>query len=237
MAYPVRAHQLGHVHFVRRLVTWLQEEGGRLLASVRGPLSPRRNSVEVRPLRRERWAIPDRLRSTRTERERILQRLEGGSCPRAARAIRREAKARVGFAEVAVHGVRMPVPSDGVERARWGRGLRDHFGMLPARKTRRGVYDLAAQRYWGRGAHGRPLLSEASSTRFFPDAESPDSTARAADVFCRTSSPLTGSDSPDDSQARGDRNDPDAWPFPLFRQETRIGRHRPRSIEDPAGRA
>ena len=173
MAFPARAHQLCHVHFVRLLGTLLQEEGvgllerEEILAPVRGLLAHLRHSVEVHRLRGEWWAITDRVRSTLLELEGIAQRLERGACPRAARAIRREAKALVVFAEVAVHGVRMPATSNGVERvmgmiadrckrkwARWGSGLRNLLVMLLARKTRRGVYDLAVQRYLARRAYG-----------------------------------------------------------------------------------
>jgi hypothetical protein len=101
------------------------------------------------------------------EREAILaQRLERGACPRSARAIRREAKALVVFAEVAVHGIRMLATSNGIERvmgiiadrckrkwARWGTGLRNLLVMLLARKTRRGTYELALHRYLARRAY------------------------------------------------------------------------------------
>jgi len=172
MAFPARAHQLCHVHFVRLLGTLLQEEGvgllerEEILTPVRGFLAHLRNSVEVHRLRGEWWAITDRVRSTLSELEGIAQRLERGGCPRAARAIRREAKALVVFAEVAVHGIRMPATSNGVERvmgmiadrckrkwARWGSGLRNLLVMLLARKTRRGIYDLAVQRYLARRAY------------------------------------------------------------------------------------
>ena len=166
MAFPARAHQLCHVHFTRLLGTLLQEEGVGLLereailAPVRGALAHLRNSVEVHRLRGEWWAITDRVRSTLVELEGVAYRLEHAGCPRAARAIRREAKALVVFAEVAVYGIRMPATSNGVERvmgmiadrckrkwARWGSGLRRLTVMLLARKTRRGVYDLAVRRY------------------------------------------------------------------------------------------
>ncbi|MGI0070505.1 MAG: hypothetical protein ACRECT_00255 [Thermoplasmata archaeon] len=173
MAFPARAHQLCHVHFVRLLGTLLQEEGVGLLereeiqTPVRNLLAHLRNSVEVHRLRGEWWAITDRVRTTLVELEGIAQRLERGACPRTARAVRREAKALVVFAEVAVHGVRMPATSNGVERvmgmiadrckrkwARWGGGLRNLLVRLLARKTRRGVYDLAMRRYLARRAYG-----------------------------------------------------------------------------------
>lgn len=111
--------------------------------------------------------VTDRVRSTLVELEGIAERLERGACPRAARANRREAKALVVFAEVAVHGVRIPATSNGVERvmgmiadrcnrkwARWRSGLRNLLVMLLARKTRRRVYDLAVQRYLARRVYG-----------------------------------------------------------------------------------
>jgi hypothetical protein len=173
MAYPVRVHQLCHVHFVRLLGELLQEEGVGLLvreetlATARGLLAHLRNSVEYHRLRGEWWAVTDRVRGTLQELEQLARRLERGACPRSARTIRREAKALVVFAEVAVHGIRMPATSNGVERvmgmiadrckrkwARWGSGLRNLLVMLLARKTRRGTYELALQRYLGRRAHG-----------------------------------------------------------------------------------
>ena len=169
MAHPALAHQLCHVHFVRLLGTLLQEEGvgllerEEILTPTRDLLAHLRNSVEFHRLRGEWWAITDRVRITLTELEGIAQRLERGACPRSARAIRREAKALVVFAEVAVHGIRMPATSNGVERvmgmiadrckrkwARWGNGLRNLLVMLLARKTRRGIYDWAVQRYLAR---------------------------------------------------------------------------------------
>lgn len=173
MAAPARVHQLCHVHFVRLLGTLLQEEGVGLhereevLAPVRETLAHLRNSVEYHRVREEWWAITDRVRSTLRELEEVARRLERGVCPRASRAIRREAKALVVFAEVAVHGIRLPATSNGVERimgmiadrckrkwARWGSGLRNQLVMLLARKTRRGVYDLGVNRYLGRGTYG-----------------------------------------------------------------------------------
>ncbi len=173
MAYPVRAHQLCHVHFVRLLGTLLQEEGvgllerEELLAPIRGLLAHLRNSVEVHRLQGDWWAITERVRATLQELEVVAQRLERGACPRSAQAIRREAKALVVFAEVAVHGIYLPATSNGVERvmgmiadrckrkwARWGSGLRNQLVMLLARKTRRGTYDLAIHRYLARGAYG-----------------------------------------------------------------------------------
>ena len=166
MAYPVPSHQLCHVHFVRHLGELLQEEGVGLLeredvlGTVRGILAHLRNSVEVHRLRHEAWAITERVRSTLSELERVAHRLDQGACPHAARSIRREAKALVVFAEVAMRGVRLPATSNGVERvmgmisdrckrkwARWGRGLRNQLVMLLGRKTRRGVYELAVRRY------------------------------------------------------------------------------------------
>ena len=166
MAYPVPTHQLCHVHFVRRLGDLLQEEGVGLLereevlGAVRGILAHLRNSVEYHRLRHEPWAITERVRSTLSELEQIAHRLDHGACPHAARSIRREAKALVVFAEVAMRGVGLPATSNGVERvmgmiadrckrkwARWGRGLRNQLVMLLGRKTRRGVYELAVRRY------------------------------------------------------------------------------------------
>lgn len=122
--------------------------------------------MEVHRLRGEWWAITDRVRSTLTELETLAQRLERGACPRSARAVRREAKALVVFAEVAVHGIRMPATSNGIERvmgmiadrckrkwARWGSGLRNLLVMLLARKTRRATYELALHRYLTRRAY------------------------------------------------------------------------------------
>ncbi len=172
MAHPARVHQLCHVHFVRLLGVLLQEEGvgllerEEILAPTRGFLAHLRNSVEVHRLRGEWWAITDRVRSTLTELEVLAQRLERGACPRSARAIRREAKALVVFAEVAVHGIRMPATSNGIERimgmiadrckrkwARRGSGLRNLLVMLLARKTRRGTYELALHKYLARRAY------------------------------------------------------------------------------------
>ncbi|MGI0139763.1 MAG: UPF0236 family transposase-like protein, partial [Thermoplasmata archaeon] len=143
MAFPTKAHQLCHVHFVRLLGTLLQEAGVGLLereailAPIRGLLAHLRNSVEFHRLRREWWAITERVRVTLQELEVIAQRLERGACPQAARTIRREAKALAVFAEVAGYGIRLPATSNGVERvmgmiadrckrkwARWGSGLR-----------------------------------------------------------------------------------------------------------------
>ena len=172
MAYPVRTHQLCHVHFVRRLNALLQEEGvelrerEELLAPVRGLLAHLRNSVEYHRLRGEWWVITERVRATLTELERLAQLFQRGDLPQTARTIRREAKALVVFAEVAAHGVRMPATSNGVERtmgmiadrckrkwARWGGGLRNQLIMLLARKIRRGTYHLAVRRYLA----GRPF--------------------------------------------------------------------------------
>jgi len=169
MAFPARAHQLCHVHFVRLLGTLLQEEGvgllerEEILVPVRGLLAHLGNSVEVHRLRGEWWVTTDRARSTMSELEGIAPGLERGVCLRAARAIRREAKALVVFAEVAVHGVWMPATSNGVERvmgmiadrckrkwARWESGLRNLLVMPLARKTWRGIYDRAVQRYLAR---------------------------------------------------------------------------------------
>ena len=126
-----------------------------------------RNSVEVHRLQGDWRVITDRVRSTLQELELLAQRLERGACPRSAQAVRREAKALVVFAEVAVHGIRLPATSNGVERvmgmiadrckrkwARWGSGLRNQLVMLLARKTRRGTYDLAMRRYLAREAYG-----------------------------------------------------------------------------------
>ncbi len=173
MAHPVRAHQLCHVHFVRLVGNLLQEEGVGLLereailAPVRGLLAHLRSSVEFHRLRGEWWTITDRVRATLQQLELQAQRLERGACPRAARTVRREAKALVVFAEVAVHGIRMPATSNGVERvmgmiadrckrkwARWGSGLRNLLVMLLARKARRGTYELALQRYLGWRVYG-----------------------------------------------------------------------------------
>ena len=166
MAHPTEFHQLCHVHFVRLLGSLLQEEGVGLLdreailAPLRGLLAHLRNSVEYHRLRSEGWAITDRVRSTLTELEAMAQRLDRGACPRSARAIRREAKALVVFAEVATQGISLPATSNGVERvmgmvadrckrkwARWGGGLLNQLVMLLARKTRRATYELAVRRY------------------------------------------------------------------------------------------
>lgn len=171
MAYPARVHQLCHVHFVRRLGELLQEEGVGLLereeflGPVRGLLAHLRSSVEVHRLRGECWAITERVRQSLEGLETVARRLERGICPGAARTIRREAKALVVFAEVAAHGIHLPATSNGVERvmgmvadrckrkwARWGSGLRNQLLMLLARKTRRGTYERAVQRYLGRRA-------------------------------------------------------------------------------------
>lgn len=171
MAYPVRAHQLCHLHFLRRLGELLQEEGvgfferEELLGPVRGLLAHLRNSVALHRRRGEWWAITERVRRTLEELETEAQRLDRGICPGAARTIRREAKALVVFAEVAAHGIDLPATSNGVERvmgmvadrckrkwARWGGGLRNQLVMLLARKTRRGTYDLAVRRYMGQRA-------------------------------------------------------------------------------------
>lgn len=169
MAYPARVHQLCHVHFLRLLGELLREEGVGLLereailAPARGLLAHLRRSVEFHRLRGEWWAITDRVRATLEELEVLARRLERAACPRSARAIRREAKALVVFAEVAVYGIDLPATSNGVERvmgmiadrckrkwACWGGGLRNQLVMLLARKTRRGTYELALHRYLGR---------------------------------------------------------------------------------------
>ncbi len=171
MAYPVRAHQLCHVHFLRRLADLLQEEGvgllerEEILGPARGLLAHLRNSVEVHRLRGDWWAITERVRATLDGLERLAQRLDRGGCPHSARSVRRDAKALVVFAEVAVHGIRLPATSNGIERvmgmvadrckrkwARWGGGLRNQLVMLLARKTRRGSYELAVRRYLARRA-------------------------------------------------------------------------------------
>jgi hypothetical protein len=170
MARPARFHQLYHVHFVRLLGGLLQEEGVGLLereailAPTRGLLAQLRSSVEAHRLRGEWWGITDRVWSTLAELEALAERLERGACPRSARAIRREAKALVVFAEVAVRGIRLPVASNRIERvigmiadrwkrkwARWGRGLHTLFVMLLARNSRQGIYELVLQRYLARG--------------------------------------------------------------------------------------
>jgi hypothetical protein len=177
MAYPARVHQLCHVHFVRLLGVLLQEEEVGLLereailAPTRGLLAHLRNSVEVHRLRGEWWAITDRVRGTLTELEDLARRLERGACPRSARAIRREAKALVVFAEVAVHGIRLPATSNGVERmmgiiadrckrkwAHWNSGLENLLRLLLVRKTRPAAYAWATRRYLRGGSlEDRPL--------------------------------------------------------------------------------
>jgi Uncharacterised protein family (UPF0236) len=171
MAYPARVHQLCHVHFLRLLGELLREEGvglverEALLAPPRGLLAHLRSSVEYHRLRGDWWEITHRVRATLAELEALAERLEQAACPRSARAIRREAKALVVFAEVAVHGIDMPATSNGIERvmgmiadrckrkwARWGSGLRNQLVMLLARKTRRGTYELAVRRYLARRA-------------------------------------------------------------------------------------
>lgn len=166
MAHPAEHHQLCHVHFVRLLGGLLQEEGVDLLereavlAPVRGLLAHLRSSVEHHRLRAEWWAITDRVRSTLTDLEAVARRLDRGACPRAARTVRREAKALVVFAEVVAQGISLPATSNGVERvmgmiadrckrkwARWGGGLLNQLVMLLSRKTRRRTYELAVHRY------------------------------------------------------------------------------------------
>ena len=173
MAHPARVHQLCHVHFVRLVGVLLQDDGTSLaereaiLAPLRSLLAHLRNSVEFHRLRAEWWAITERVRSTLTELEALAERLERGGCRRTARTIRREGKALVVFAEAAVHGIRLPATSNGVERvmgmvadrckrkwARWGSGLRNLLVMLLGRKTRRSTYELAVQRYLRGRAYG-----------------------------------------------------------------------------------
>lgn len=158
MAHPTRVRQLCPVHLVHLLGALLPKEGVSLfereaiLGPARGLLAPRRNSVELHRLRREWWASTDRVRIPLTELEALAQRLDRAMCPRSARAIRRDAKALVVFAEVAAHGIRLPATSNEIERAigmtadcckrkwaRWGRGLHNLRVMWLARKTRRGT--------------------------------------------------------------------------------------------------
>ncbi len=111
VAVPSRVHQLCHVHFVRLVGELLREEGVGLLdretptGEVRGILARLRHSVEFHATRREWRAIAERVRGTLNELEGVARRLERGACPHSARTIRREAKALVVFAEVAVHGI------------------------------------------------------------------------------------------------------------------------------------
>ena len=159
MSYPARAHQLCHVHFLRLLGGTPPGRGG---GSPRELLARLRNSVEYHRLRGDWWEVTHRVRSTLEDLEALAQRLEQTACPRSARAVRRDAKALVVFAEVAVHGIEMPATSNGVERvmgmiadrckrkwARWGSGLRNQLVLLLARRTRRGTYELALHRYLG----------------------------------------------------------------------------------------
>ena len=121
MGHRARFSQLSHVHFVRLLGVLLQKEGVGLLereatlAPTQGLFAQLRSSVEAHRLRGERWESTDRVRSTVAELEVLAERLERGACPRSGRGIRREAKALVVFTEVAVHEIRTPATSNGIE--------------------------------------------------------------------------------------------------------------------------
>jgi hypothetical protein len=166
MASPAGAHQLCHVHFVRRVVELLQEEGVSLLdrevvvAPLQGLLAHLRASTDLHRMDRNWDALDHRVRETLTDLGSVAEFLQHGGCRRTARFVRKEMRALVVFSRLAREGIWMPATSNGVERvmgmiadrckrkwARWGRGLRNLNVMMLTRKTRPGAYRRGCQRY------------------------------------------------------------------------------------------